>query len=273
MPPSDTRIGISHAHKSNPAAGGEISTVGPYSCTNDCSTKSSDCPLVTRSETSLISFCANAHGPANAPPLCVHFPAASLHPPHIHMMRSLKALTFVEGASCARIGAEKLAARTSAHPAKTSASAKIRIRESLIIGVAYAHRYARGSRRGFSLRVKNNSQLTIGNEREDRAEHENKSAEPDPFHQRIQIGVNGWAVVLGIASGVDDVKIARQRRMQRDHCLCDFACGVEATLRIEHHHRAIALEDFDGGALRVVIRVGSLVVILRDERVRPNIHL
>src|SRR5690348_10484021 len=174
----------------------------------------------------------------------------------MHMMRSLRALARVEGWSCARSGAEKLATRMSTQPTKTTTTAATRIRGALIIGMAYAYGYARGGRRGFAFSVKDDLRLAAGNERENGAEHENKSAEPNPFHQRIQVRVNDRTVVFGIASGVDDVEIAGERRVQRDDSLRDLARGVEAALRIEHHARAIAFEDFDGGALRVVIGVG-----------------
>src|SRR5690348_6906886 len=191
----------------------------------------------------------------------------------MHMMRSLKALARVEGWSCARSGAEKLATRMSAQPTKTTTTAATRMRGALIIGMAYASRYARGGGRGLSLSVQNDSRLAAGNERENGAEHGNTSSEPNPFHQRIQVRVNDRSVVFGIASGVDDVEIAGERRVQRDDSLRDLARGVEAALRIEHHARAIAFEDFDGGTLGVVIGVGGFVVILRYQRVRPDVHL
>ena len=64
-----------------------------------------------------------------------------------------------------------------------------------------------------------------------RAEHNDHPAEPDPFHQRIQIGVNHGLIRIRAAAGIDDVKIAQRARLHGDHRFRDLARQEEAALR------------------------------------------
>ena len=63
----------------------------------------------------------------------------------------------------------------------------------------------------------------LGNKRENRAQHHHDSAEPDPFHQRQQIGVNCWPAAFRASSCVHYVEIAERRGLNRDHGFCDSA--------------------------------------------------
>src|SRR5579863_1571038 len=130
----------------------------------------------------------------------------------MHMMRLSRALARSAGDLWARSGGAKATASIKAATAQISA-AKFRNLRS-VIAMSYAYRYARAGRHGFSFRVQNNLRLAAGDKREDRAEHEHQAAQPDPMHQRIQVGVNHRRIVLGTAARIDNIKVASQRRVQ-----------------------------------------------------------
>ena len=65
---SGTKTGMIHAVRLNPLFGGSISTVGPYSCTNDFRIVSSDSPSATCVSIFFSMARAIGHGPENVPP-------------------------------------------------------------------------------------------------------------------------------------------------------------------------------------------------------------
>src|ERR1017187_652037 len=110
------------------------------------------------------------------------------------------------------------------------------------------------------------------NQRENRAQNDDDSAKPDPFHERIQGGVNYGLTCFGAASGVYDIEIFAKRGINRDHCSGFLTTFVGAFFRIEHHYLALALVGFDGDALRGVVALRNGIKCLADESVRADFH-
>ena len=66
------------------------------------------------------------------------------------------------------------------------------------------------------------------------------AAEPNPLHQRIQVGVDHRKIGIRIGAGVDHVQVFPERRGNRHHGPGLLVGRIKTPRGIEHHHGAAA---------------------------------
>src|SRR5579872_6570454 len=86
---------------------------------------------------------------------------------------------------------------------------------------------------------------------------------------------------IGIASGIDNIKISQSGTLDRNHRFSHLARKIKAALWIQHHLRTAVTENLKGRPLGLVIVVCHLIEILAKNRIwsdrkslaRRHVHL
>src|SRR5579859_1093004 len=167
--------------------------------------------------------------------------------------------------------------------ARSGSTAKTAIRSSgaiirrLVMALTQGYRRIKGlcDRRSHSLRHEADSEpsAAIGHERQKRAHYDPDAAEPDPFHERIQEGVDDGKIRVGIHARKDDVNVFAKRGVDGNHGAGGLFRALElALLWIQHHELLVVFQNFDDHALRGVIRFGLGVGTLQDQCVWAQLH-
>src|SRR5271170_5953301 len=85
--------------------------------------------------------------------------------------------------------------------------------------------------------------------------------------------MNLRAVGFRVAAVVNEINVAERSGLDAYQCLRDLAGEEKSALRIENHLRLSVAEDFEGGALRLVIGRLNLIEILGDDVVGAELHV
>src|SRR5215471_11698976 len=127
---------------------------------------------------------------------------------------------------------------------------------------------SRGSRSGDRLGRRageNQSGAAVWHEGEERAHHNPDAAEPNPFDEGIEEGVNDRHAGVGILTGVNDVEILAEGGVDGHHGSGRLFVALKlAFFRIQHHDLllVLAFHYFDdhalGGVILLDLRVGTL---------------
>src|SRR2546427_9760116 len=244
-------LGNAHATRLKPDFGGSAYTFVPNSWTNACKICSSVSPLAMCWSTSFSIALAVSHGPENAPPGCEQIPAAMSHPRHMHLI--FMPTCFARSESCCAPSG----AISSGAIADIASSAIAAIGRVLLMAFSQCNRRGKPMRHWLCRWLlggrEHQHRTAIRQHSHERSAYHHHSAEPDPLHQLIQIGVDHRQLRIRARSRVHYVQIFLQRRTDRHHRAVLLGGRETPFLRIKHHRRLVVLEHFDEQSLRGVI--------------------
>src|SRR5260370_948938 len=208
VPTKRYTLGNTQATRLKPDFGGSAYTFVPNSCTNICVMASSESP---RDNDRFNSFSMLADV---LQPTWLHSVSTWLHP-HMHM--NFPPICLARSVSCCA----PTGVINSGTIANIASIVMAPIARALVMALSQGNRRRESVRqwlRGRLLRASEHQHCAaIRQQRHQRSKHHHHSAEPDPLHQRIQIGMQHGKFRIRTLSRIDHVQVFLQRRVNRHH--------------------------------------------------------